>query len=235
MMNLNKYISYCGAASRREAEARIRGGEVTVNGTVELNPAYRVISTRYFHTIPVLKAAAGLLKNGSNAAVPKIIVIDGRSSSGKTTLTGQLQVILDAQTIHMDHFFLPLAARSEERNKEVGGNLHYERFAEEVLPHLSRSLPFSYGVFDCGEQRITEKKRIEAPTFRIVEGSYSHHPRFGDYADLRLFLTLDREEQEARLKARCPERFRDFTEKWIPKEEAYFAAFDIQEKADLVL
>jgi 23S rRNA pseudouridine2605 synthase len=43
MMNLNKYISYCGAASRREAEARIRGGEVTVNGTVELNPAYRVM------------------------------------------------------------------------------------------------------------------------------------------------------------------------------------------------
>lgn len=42
MMNLVKYLSFCGAASRREAERLIRGGHVTVAGAVELNPARRI-------------------------------------------------------------------------------------------------------------------------------------------------------------------------------------------------
>ncbi len=42
MMNLVKYISFCGAASRREAEKLIRAGEVQVNFSVEINPARRV-------------------------------------------------------------------------------------------------------------------------------------------------------------------------------------------------
>ena len=41
-MNLVKYLSFCNAASRREAERLIRTGAVTVNGKTELNPAYRV-------------------------------------------------------------------------------------------------------------------------------------------------------------------------------------------------
>lgn len=42
MMNLVKYLSFCGAASRREAERLIRSGHVTVAGAVEINPARRV-------------------------------------------------------------------------------------------------------------------------------------------------------------------------------------------------
>lgn len=42
MMNLVKYISFCGAASRRGAEKLIRSGQVCVNGSVETNPARRV-------------------------------------------------------------------------------------------------------------------------------------------------------------------------------------------------
>ena len=42
MMNLVKYISFCGAASRRGAENLIRSGLVCVNGSVETNPARRV-------------------------------------------------------------------------------------------------------------------------------------------------------------------------------------------------
>ena len=41
-MNLVKYISRSGAASRRNAETFIRSGRVTVSGRIETNPAYRV-------------------------------------------------------------------------------------------------------------------------------------------------------------------------------------------------
>jgi len=41
-MNLVKYIAFCGAASRREAEKLIRAGKVQVCGVAETNPAHRL-------------------------------------------------------------------------------------------------------------------------------------------------------------------------------------------------
>ena len=42
MSNLVKYLSNCGAASRRKAEELIRSGHVAVNGNPECNPAFKV-------------------------------------------------------------------------------------------------------------------------------------------------------------------------------------------------
>ena len=42
MMNLVKFLSSCGAASRRKAEELIRAGQVKVNGATVCDPAFRV-------------------------------------------------------------------------------------------------------------------------------------------------------------------------------------------------
>ena len=42
-MRLNKYISKSGECSRRQADEFVQGGSVTVNGVLELNPAYHVL------------------------------------------------------------------------------------------------------------------------------------------------------------------------------------------------
>lgn len=42
VMPLNKYLAHGGICSRREAAERIKAGEVKVNGTIQLNPAYKV-------------------------------------------------------------------------------------------------------------------------------------------------------------------------------------------------
>lgn len=42
-MRLNKYIAKSGECSRRQADVFVQGGSVTVNGTLELNPAYQVL------------------------------------------------------------------------------------------------------------------------------------------------------------------------------------------------
>lgn len=41
-MRLNKFISQAGICSRREADRLIKGGMVTINDVLELNPAYQV-------------------------------------------------------------------------------------------------------------------------------------------------------------------------------------------------
>ncbi len=43
MMNLVKYIAFCGAASRRGAEALVKNGRIFVNQCQKTDPAYRVV------------------------------------------------------------------------------------------------------------------------------------------------------------------------------------------------
>ena len=59
-----------------------------------------------------------------------IVAIDGKCTSGKTTLAGRLAEIYDCNVFHMDDFFLRPEQRTAERFAEVGGNVDYERFQE---------------------------------------------------------------------------------------------------------
>lgn len=165
---------------------------------------------------------------------PFVIAIDGRAASGKSTLAEQLSKLLGADIIHMDDFFLPPAFRTSERLAEPGGNVHYERFMEEVLPYLTSPEPFEYRIFDCSRMDYHGKRRIASTQIRIVEGSYSHHPKFGDYADLFVFSDVEAEEQMRRIRLRNgEEKAQMFAKKWIPMEEWYFDEFNVRRVADL--
>ena len=71
---------------------------------------------------------------------------------------------------------------------------------------------------------------------RIVEGAYSLHPYFGEYADIKVFFHVENEEQQRRIAGRDGEAaLLTFQKRWIPMEEAYFTAFSIRENADMEL
>lgn len=166
----------------------------------------------------------------------KVIAIDGRCASGKTTLAKELAESLGAGVIHMDDFFLPGELRTEERLREPGGNVHYERFAEEVLDALRSEASFSYGRFDCQRRKVMESVIVPAGRLRIVEGAYSCHPFFGNYMDLRIFRDVSPEVQCERIRVRNGEQaLKNFRERWIPMEEAYFRAYGIMEQADIII
>lgn len=165
-----------------------------------------------------------------------IIAIDGRAASGKSTMARQLKDLLDADVIRMDDFFLPAALRTPGRLEEPGGNVHYERFEQEVLAYLSLPQRFSYRQFDCGRMDYGGERVIGDKRIRIVEGSYSLHPRFGRYADLAIFSDVEPQEQMRRIGIRDgQEKARMFQERWIPLEEKYFAHCRIRERCDLVI
>ncbi len=178
-------------------------------------PVYRVVSRYLCRLIPILE------KMG------QVTAIDGRAAAGKSTLADELAAVTGASVIHMDDFFLPPALRTPERLAEPGGNVHYERFEREVLPYLRSREPFAYQRFDCSQMVLTDYHTV-APGLRIVEGSYSHHPRFGDYADLTVFCDVDPDEQMRRIRRRNPAFADRFEQEWIPMEERYFKTYDIQ-------
>jgi uridine kinase len=195
-------------------------------------PAYRVVKSGYGKLWPVLQMLTVL----SDRSEPKIIAIDGRAAAGKTTLATLLAQVLKADVIQMDDFFLPTELRTTARFAQSGGNIHYERFGREVLPYLKKNESFSYRRFDCGTMDYGESRLIQSSSWRIVEGSYSCHPVFGDYMDCRVFCEISADEQRERIvKRNGPEMAAKFATQWIPLEEEYFERERIKEKADLII
>ena len=233
---------------------------------------------------PALEALRELLSDPEEELL--MVAIDGRSGSGKSTLAEWLagQFPEEINVFHLDDFYLRPEQRTEERLRETGGNVDYERFRDEVLIPVFYGDPVQYRPFDCRAMELvpeTEIRTIRPKRINIFEGSYSMHPYFGAPYRLRIFMDSDPETQLRHIAARlgitdptaalaeavkdqasletggsrteggpaasgdgkssppvtrpAAERLRMFRDVWIPKEEAYFAAFGIREKADLLI
>lgn len=163
-----------------------------------------------------------------------LIAIDGRCAAGKSTLAAVLGEKTDCCVIHTDDFFLRPLQRTLQRYEEPGGNMDRERLLEEVMKPLSENKPFYVRSYDCRTQLLTEPVHILPQRLAVVEGSYSCHPSLWDFYDLRIFLTVGREEQLRRIEQRNGrEALASFAEKWIPLEECYFKAYDIEKRCGL--
>ena len=152
-----------------------------------------------------------------------IVAIDGKCTSGKTTLASKLAEIYDCNVFHIDDFFLRPEQRTPERFAEVGGNVDYERFQEEVLLPLKNGKAFSYRPFDCSTFTLSAPVTVAPKKLNIIEGTYSHHPYFGNPYDLKILLTVDEETQRQRIQERPAFLHKRFFETWIPMENKYFA------------
>ena len=191
-------------------------------------PAYRIVSGFFTRLIPVLFAL-----RGRQSAV---IGIDGKAASGKSTMAAGLARIFRAEPISMDDFFLPGELRATARLGEPGGNVHYERFAEEVIPNLRSKKVFCYRPFNCKTMDFDLPKKITPSPFMVVEGAYCHHPYFGGYLDTKVFSDITPEVQAMRLIKRNGEAIAEvFRNKWIPMEELYFGTYGIKENACLIV
>lgn len=163
------------------------------------------------------------------------VAIDGRCGSGKTTLAAQLQAHYGCAVIPMDHFFLRPGQRTAQRLAVPGENVDHERFLVEALLPLRQGEPFSYRPFNCSTMALDAPVAVCPGRLTIVEGSYCCHPELWDGYDLHIFMTVDPVEQMRRIAARNGSYAAVFREKWIPLEERYFSAFDLESNCELYL
>lgn len=164
-----------------------------------------------------------------------VIAIDGRCGGGKSSLGAMLAEEFDCSLFHMDDFFLPPRMKTKERLAQLGGNVHYERFEEEILKSLKNDEPAVYRKYLCNKGELSQPIKVEPKNLTIVEGSYSLHPTLRDYYDYKIFITIDPKVQHERiLKRNGEEKIQDFINKWIPLEEHYFTELDIENKCDII-
>lgn len=186
--------------------------------------------------LPLLYAMDTFVRSHTDNKEPFILAIDGMCGSGKTSLAKELSNIYKCNVFHMDDFYLPFELRTKERLEQPGGNVHYERFKEEVLAPLLKQETITYAPYQCSTGSYGEPRVIDFKNINIVEGSYSLHPFFNQVYDCKVFLTIKETVQIERIRKRSgEEKLRQFLDKWIPMENKYFTELHIQSISDLVM
>lgn len=165
----------------------------------------------------------------------KILVLDGPAASGKSVLAQRLALSLEAPLVAMDDFFLPFDLRTEERFSEVGGNIHYERFLEEIIkPATTSQEGFTYRPFDCQTGQYAAPIEVPDSPYLVIEGVYSLHKRFADYWTTALMLGIDPGLQRERIIRReTEEGAQNYFDRWLPLEKPYFQDPALSERIDL--
>ena len=223
-----------------EAEAVVceykKTGMNAVHHTAEFNreyaPAYRVVSNDLCCYMPLFTKIDRMMAEHENVTV----AIEGKCTSGKTTLANYLGEIYDCNVFSMDSFFLQPHQRTEERLSQPGGNVDYERFKAEVLDKLKEGREFNYRPYDCSVQKLAPPRKVMPKRLNIIEGVYSMHPTLADSYDLSVYLDISYDEQLARLaKRNNPEMQARFINEWIPLENMYFEQMDVKNRCDLII
>lgn len=181
---------------------------------------------------PLLDAIDSLLAQNGRG----IVAIEGKCTSGKTTLAAWLGDHYNCNVFHLDDYFLRLEQRTPERFAQPGGNVDWERFQQEVLLPLTRGEQVLLRRFDCRSMEVCPPVPVPCRPLSIVEGVYCMRPTLAGSYDLSVFLDIDEETQRIRVMRRePPEKQRDFFEKWIPLENRYFRALQPQLGCDFIL
>ena len=195
-------------------------------------PAYRVISSAYRKWLPALGRAAELAARGGRT----LLTIDGPCASGKTTAAAFLADILGASVLHTDDFVVPHARKTAERLAVPGGNCDWERLTEETLrPWKTGGTPVVRR-YDCRADALRPPETLPESGLLILEGSYCGLPAIRELADLRFFTRTPESTRRARLEKReSAASLAQFDARWIPLENAYFAAYRLPDPDCVIL
>ena len=195
-------------------------------------PAYRLVRAGYAQLLPLLCRIDALTRTRTRV----IVAIDGPCASGKTTLAALLSRLYDADTLHMDDYFLRPQQRTAERLARPGENVDHERFLTDALMPLAEGKPYLAQRYDCHTQTLLPGETRAPRAVTIVEGSYSLHPSLAPHYTLRVLLRIDAPSQRERiLRRNGPDMLERFTSLWIPLENEYLAATGAARRCDLLL
>lgn len=177
--------------------------------------------TRLLGPVPALEAALAALRRRPDA----LVVVDGRSGSGKTTFATALAAGSDAALLNLEDVYPGwdgLAAASAALVDRL------------LIPRAARSI----GVlrrWDWAAGRPGTDLRVAQSGRLVVEGCGALSRRAAALADLRLWVDLTEPERRPRALERDGDAYAPHWERWARQERAFTAAEDPRRSADLVV
>lgn len=172
---------------------------------------------------------------------PIVIALDGRSGTGKSTLSAWIAAQVGASVIDQDDFYAggeidawePLTAR--EKADRV---IDWRRVRAEALQPLRAGVgaswhPFNWETLDGLAPGLI---KAEPSNKMILDGAYSSRPELADLIDLSILVTLPDAVRRARLMLReGDELVSEWHAVWDEAEEYYFGTVRPPEAFDLVI
>ncbi len=171
------------------------------------------------------------LVEAARAAAPRahgrrVIGLDGRSGTGKTTLADRLGVALDAPVIHLDDLY--------------PGWDGLEAGVDRLLDGVLRPLATGAGTvteyrWDWTADRDGEPLTRPAADLTVVEGVGCGARRCAPYLSLLIWLEAPPAQRRARALARDGALFAPHWDRWAAQERAHADREQTRRRADLVL
>jgi uridine kinase len=159
------------------------------------------------------------------AARTRVLAIDGRTGSGKTTLGGLLALRLDAPVVQLEQIY------PGWDGLQAGIDL----LVDAVLVPLSTGHLAQVPRYDWLVGRFVEPWPLEPPELLIVEGVGAGARAAATFASVLVWLELAADERKRRALARDGEVFRPYWESWAAQEDILLAREQTPERADLVV
>ena len=172
---------------------------------------------------------------------PIVVAVDGRSGTGKSTLSAWIAARVGATLVDQDDFY-------------AGGNIHdwrrlsppekadrvieWRRVRDEVLQPLRGGLPARWHPFDWEAMEGLAAEPIMARPADIVllDGAYSSRPELGDLIDLSILVVLADGVRRERLRQREGEAvIAEWHAIWDEAEEYYFGMVRSPHVFDMVI
>jgi uridine kinase len=159
------------------------------------------------------------------AGETRIVAIDGRSGSGKTSLALALRAKLDAPVISLEYLY--------------GGWDGLERgidlLVTEVLAPLAKGHAALVPHYDWIRESWDEPTPLDPPELLIVEGAGAGARRAARYESAVVWLESPSFVRKRRALERDGETFAPFWDQWAAQEDAMLDRERTPERADLVV
>jgi len=167
-----------------------------------------------------LGAVAAAIRDAAGSRRP-VVLIDGRSGSGKTVLGASLAARLDAQLVSLDELY------PGWEGLQAGSDAVHDTVLRERAPGWPR--------WDWAAARPAEWHPLDPDRALVVEGCGALSRANRARATFGIWIELDAAERRRRASARDHGRFDRYWELWAAQEDAVFTREHPQQLADLVI
>lgn len=171
---------------------------------------------------------------------PMLVALDGRSGTGKSTITVALAELVGGVAVSADDFWAggeDALWHARTPAQRVADGIDWRRLRREVLEPLRDNQPARYRPFDfqagCG---LGAPVYVPSTPVIVVDGAYCARPELRDLIDLTVLVVLDDAERRRRLLAREGDAFMTAWHRlWDPAEQLYFTEICPPQRFDVVL
>lgn len=191
----------------------------------------------------VLEAQVAIrrIRDLSRTISPIVIAVDGRSGTGKSTLSAWIAGQVGATLIDQDDFYAGGLSDVWQRltpQEKADRVIDWRRVRAEVLQPLRSGVQASWHPFDWETMEGLAPDPITAQpsSLVILDGAYSSRPELADLIDLAILVTLPDGVRRARLERREGEDYMsEWHSIWDEAEEYYFGTVRPPEAFDVVI